>query len=41
VTRTCGLIYGGDVKPININLMPSWKNFHSFLQFAAVQHDRG
>ncbi|HEX9358994.1 MAG TPA: ABC transporter substrate-binding protein [Streptosporangiaceae bacterium] len=26
------LIYGGDVKPININLMPSWKDFHSFLQ---------
>ncbi len=26
------LIYGGDVKPVNINLMPSWKNFHSFLQ---------
>jgi putative spermidine/putrescine transport system substrate-binding protein len=26
------LIYGGDVKPININLMPSWKNFHPFLQ---------
>src|SRR5258705_12627294 len=26
------LIYGGDVKPININLMPSWKDFHSFLK---------
>ena len=26
------LIYGGDVKPININLIPSWKNFHPFLQ---------
>jgi putative spermidine/putrescine transport system substrate-binding protein len=26
------LIYSGDVKPININLMPSWKDFHSFLQ---------
>src|ERR1039458_7884515 len=26
------LIYGGDVKPINISLMPNWKNFHSFLQ---------
>jgi putative spermidine/putrescine transport system substrate-binding protein len=26
------LIYGGDVRPININLIPSWKQFHSFLQ---------
>src|SRR6266576_4220564 len=26
------LIYGGDVKPININLVPQWKNFHPFLQ---------
>ncbi len=26
------LIYGGDVKPINISLIPSWKNFHPFLQ---------
>lgn len=26
------LIYGGDVKPINISLIPSWKDFHSFLQ---------
>jgi putative spermidine/putrescine transport system substrate-binding protein len=26
------LIYGGDVRPININLIPSWKNFHPFLQ---------
>src|SRR6266702_202364 len=26
------LIYGGDVKPVNISLMPSWKNFHPFLQ---------
>ena len=26
------LIYGGDVKPININLIPQWKNFHPFLQ---------
>jgi putative spermidine/putrescine transport system substrate-binding protein len=26
------LIYGGDVKPININLIPSWKQFHPFLQ---------
>ena len=26
------LIYGGDVKPINISLIPSWKNFQPFLQ---------
>jgi putative spermidine/putrescine transport system substrate-binding protein len=26
------LIYGGDVRPININLIPSWKNFYPFLQ---------
>ena len=26
------LIYGGDVKPVNINLIPQWKNFHPFLQ---------
>ena len=26
------LIYGGDVRPVNINLMPNWKNFHPFLQ---------
>jgi len=26
------LIYGGDVRPININLIPSWKDFHGFLQ---------
>jgi putative spermidine/putrescine transport system substrate-binding protein len=26
------LIYGGDVRPINISLIPSWKDFHSFLQ---------
>jgi putative spermidine/putrescine transport system substrate-binding protein len=26
------LIYGGDVKPINIALIPSWKDFYSFLQ---------
>jgi putative spermidine/putrescine transport system substrate-binding protein len=26
------LIYGGDVRPINIGLIPSWKNFHAFLQ---------
>jgi putative spermidine/putrescine transport system substrate-binding protein len=26
------LIYGGDVKPVNINLISSWKDFHPFLQ---------
>jgi putative spermidine/putrescine transport system substrate-binding protein len=26
------LIYGGDVKPINIGLITSWKDFHPFLQ---------
>ncbi len=26
------LIYGGNVKPINVNLVPSWKQFRPFLQ---------
>jgi putative spermidine/putrescine transport system substrate-binding protein len=26
------LIYGGDVRPVNMNLIPQSKNFHSFLQ---------
>jgi putative spermidine/putrescine transport system substrate-binding protein len=26
------LIYGGDVKPVNISLMPSWPDFHAFLK---------
>jgi putative spermidine/putrescine transport system substrate-binding protein len=26
------LIYGGDVKPVNINLIPQWKNLRPFLQ---------
>jgi putative spermidine/putrescine transport system substrate-binding protein len=26
------LIYGGDVKPVNISLIPGWKDFHPFLQ---------
>ena len=26
------LIYGGDVKPVNVNLIPSWKDFHPFFQ---------
>jgi putative spermidine/putrescine transport system substrate-binding protein len=29
------LIYGGDVRPINISLIPSWKDFHPFLQSPA------
>ena len=26
------LIYSGDVRPVNIGLIPSWKDFHPFLQ---------
>ncbi len=26
------LIYGGDVRPINMSLMPNWKNFEPFLK---------
>ena len=26
------LIYGGNVRPVNISLIPSWKEFHPFLQ---------
>jgi putative spermidine/putrescine transport system substrate-binding protein len=26
------LIYGGDVRPVNISLIPSWKQFYGFLQ---------
>jgi len=26
------LIYGGDVRPVNISLIPSWKQFHPFLK---------
>ena len=26
------LIYGGDVKPVNVDLITSWKDFHPFLQ---------
>jgi putative spermidine/putrescine transport system substrate-binding protein len=29
------LIYGGDVRPVNISLIPSWKDFHPFLQSPA------
>ena len=34
------LIYGGDVKPVNIKLIPAWKQFRSFLQKPGVQHDQ-
>jgi putative spermidine/putrescine transport system substrate-binding protein len=26
------LIYGGDVKPVNVDLIPAWNDFHPFLQ---------
>jgi putative spermidine/putrescine transport system substrate-binding protein len=26
------LIYGGDVRPVNVNLVPSWNQFHPFLK---------
>jgi putative spermidine/putrescine transport system substrate-binding protein len=26
------LIYGGDVKPVNVNLVPDWKNFESYFK---------
>ena len=26
------LIYGGDVKPVNVNLVPAWKQLRPFLQ---------
>src|SRR5262249_37847671 len=26
------LIYGGNVKPVNVDLIPGWKDFHPFLQ---------
>src|SRR5437868_6537971 len=29
------LIYGGDVKPVNVDLVPAWKDFHPFLQSPA------
>jgi putative spermidine/putrescine transport system substrate-binding protein len=29
------LIYGGDVRPINISLIPSWVDFHNFLKSPA------
>src|SRR5580704_3201601 len=35
------LIYGGDVKPVNISLIPSWKQFHPFLQSPAFNTING
>ena len=35
------LIYGGDVKPVNINLIPSWKQFRPFLQSPAFNTING
>jgi putative spermidine/putrescine transport system substrate-binding protein len=35
------LIYGGNVRPINIKLMPNWKNFHNFLQTPAFNTING
>ena len=32
------LIYGGDVQPVNINLIPAWKNFYPVPAVPAVQH---
>jgi putative spermidine/putrescine transport system substrate-binding protein len=35
------LIYGGNVRPINIGLMPSWRLFHSFLRSPAFNTING
>jgi putative spermidine/putrescine transport system substrate-binding protein len=35
------LIYGGDVKPVNIKLIPGWKNFHPFLKSPAFNTING
>ena len=35
------LIYGGDVKPVNISLIPSWKEFRPFLQAPAFNTIKG
>jgi putative spermidine/putrescine transport system substrate-binding protein len=35
------LIYAGDVKPVNINLIPSWKDFRSFLKAPAFNTING
>ena len=34
------LIYGGDVKPVNINLIPSWKEFQPVPAEPGLQHDQ-
>ena len=35
------LIYGGDVKPVNISLIPSWKEFRPFLKSPAFNTING
>lgn len=35
------LIYGGDVRPININLVPAWRQFHPFLKSPAFNTING
>ena len=35
------LIYGGDVKPVNVNLVPSWKQLRPFLQSPAFNTING
>jgi putative spermidine/putrescine transport system substrate-binding protein len=35
------LIYGGNVRPINISLMSNWKNFHGFLRSPAFNTING
>jgi putative spermidine/putrescine transport system substrate-binding protein len=35
------LIYGGDVKPVNVDLIPEWKDFHKFLQSPAFNTING
>ena len=30
------LIYGGDVKPVNVNLVPAWKQLRPFLQLSLI-----
>jgi putative spermidine/putrescine transport system substrate-binding protein len=35
------LIYGGDVKPVNMSLIPSWKQFRPFLQAPSFNTIKG
>ena len=35
------LIYGGDVKPVNMKLVPSWKQLRPFLQSPAFNTING